>query len=229
MRIAINLASKPFVELRPLLARLRLAMIALALAAVGLVFAVSHVSQQAEEASAEMNALKSQTMDVQQKTAANERRMRLPQNQSVLERSQFLNALFARKGFSWTAVMMDLERVMPGGVQVTSIDPEISKTGEVTIRLRITGNRDKAIQFVKNLEQSKRFVDPRLGGEMALAADKAKALGAANFQNVNAEAGQGFGNAVEFEVFSGYNPLPEKQGRRDQGSGKSPASGGGAK
>jgi len=229
MRISINLASKPFVELRPLLARLRLAMVALALVAVGLGLAVSRVSQQADLASAEMNTLTAQTAAIQQKTAANERRMRLPENQSVLERSQFLNALFARKGFSWTAVMMDLERVMPGGVQVTSIDPEIAKSGEVTIRLRITGDREKAIQFVKNLEQSKRFVGPRLGNETALASDKAKALGAGSFQNVNAQAAQGFGNVVEFEVFSGYNPLPEKQGKREEGRGKSPASGGGAK
>ncbi len=36
MRISVNLATKPFVELRPLYARLRLAMGALAVLAVGL-------------------------------------------------------------------------------------------------------------------------------------------------------------------------------------------------
>jgi len=38
MRISVNLATRPFVELRPLFARLRLAMIVLALLAVGLFF-----------------------------------------------------------------------------------------------------------------------------------------------------------------------------------------------
>jgi len=38
MRISVNLATKPFVELRPLFARLRLAMIALVVLAVGLGF-----------------------------------------------------------------------------------------------------------------------------------------------------------------------------------------------
>ncbi len=33
--------------------------------------------------------------------------------------------LFAEKSFSWTSVMMDLERVLPAGVQVTSIEPAI--------------------------------------------------------------------------------------------------------
>ena len=77
---------------------------------------------------------------------------------------QFLNALFARKSFSWTAVMMDLESVLPTGVQVTSIEPAITKEGEVNIRLRVSGDRDRAVQLVRNLETSQRFVAPRLAG-----------------------------------------------------------------
>ncbi len=68
-----------------------------------------------------MDSLRAQTVKYQQERAGDEARMRQPQNMDVLERSQFLNALFAHKSFSWTAVMMDLERVLPGGVQVTSI------------------------------------------------------------------------------------------------------------
>ncbi len=41
MRISVNLATRPFVELRPLFARLRLAMAVLALLAVGLGFGCS--------------------------------------------------------------------------------------------------------------------------------------------------------------------------------------------
>ncbi len=56
--------------------------------------------------------------------------MREPQNAAVLSQSQFLNQLFARKAFSWTAVMMDLENVLPSGVQVLNIDPVISQRWE---------------------------------------------------------------------------------------------------
>ena len=220
MRIAINLASKPFVELRPLFAQLRLAMGALALLAILLSVGVHFYGIQAKQAGAAMDALKAQTLAVQERTDANARRMRLPQNQGVLARSQFLNTLFAQKAFSWTGVMMDLERVVPQGVQVTSIDPEISKQGVVTIHLRVTGDRDKAIQLVRNLELSKRFVDPRLGGEQALTSEKAKAIGAAgaNFQNVSANA-DAAGTGVEFEILSGYNGLVQE--KRDEGRAKS--------
>jgi type IV pilus assembly protein PilN len=169
-----------------------------------------------------MSALKAQTLAVRERSAANERRMRLPENQGVLARSQFLNSLFAEKAFSWTGVMMDLERVVPAGLQVTSIDPEISKQGVVTIHLRVTGDREKAIQLVRNLEDSNRFVDPRLGGEQALTSEKAKAIGAAgaNLQNVSANPNADAG--VEFEILSGYNGFEmQEEGKREEGRGKS--------
>jgi type IV pilus assembly protein PilN len=227
MRISINLASKPFVELRPLFAQLRLAMGGLAVLAVLLSVGVHVYAIQAKQANAAMSALKAQTLAVQEKTAANERRMRQPENQGVLARSQFLNTLFARKAFSWTGVMMDLERVVPPGVQVTSIDPEISKQGVVTIHLRVTGDRDRAIQLVRNLEVSKRFVDPRLGGEQALTSEKAKAIGAGggNYQNVSADMA---GTGVEFEILSGYNGL-EGSPRKEEAKGKTKNPVGGAR
>jgi type IV pilus assembly protein PilN len=208
MRISINLASKPFVELRPLFARLRLIMAGLAVLAIALGIAVHALSLQAKQASAEMDALKAQTARVQAATAGNAARMRRPENQGVLERSRFLNTLFNRKSFSWTAVMMDLERVTPAGLQVTSIDPVIAKDGAVSIRLRVTGDRHLAIELVRRLEHVDRFVAPRITGETALTAEKAKAIGAATggVRNVGL-TDEAVGNGVEFEILSGYNAL----------------------
>jgi type IV pilus assembly protein PilN len=203
MRISINLATRPFVELRPLFARLRLAMIALAIVAIGLGFWLHALNGRARIAQAQMDALKARTQQFQQQRQANEARMRQPQNMAVLERSQFLNNLFAEKSFSWTAVMMDLERVLPVGVQVTSIEPVITKQGDVNIRLRVSGARDEAVQLVRNLETSQRFVSPRLVNE---AAQKQQQQG-------NRFAMQAaLPNAVEFDILSGYNPLPTPDG-----------------
>ena len=83
------------------------------------------------------------------------------------DRSKFLNALFARKSFSWTSVMMDLEGVLPSGVAVTSIEPAVTAEGDVNIRLRVSGDRARAVDLVRNLEQSRRFLQPRLANETA--------------------------------------------------------------
>jgi type IV pilus assembly protein PilN len=219
MRISINLATRPFVELRPLFARLRLAMVVLALLAVGMGFGLHSLRAKAKIATAEMDALKAQTRGFENERARNEARMREPQNRSVLERSQFLNQMFASKSFSWTAVMMDLERVLPGGVQVTAIEPAIDKEGQVLIRLRVSGDRDKAVQLVRNLERSQRFRAPRLAGESSLTVEKAKALGQIGAVRPGAmNVNEPVGNGVEFEIFSGYNPLPEAV-VREQGKG----------
>lgn len=207
MRISVNLATRPFVELRPLFARLRLAMMALVVVAIGLGLWLHALNGRARIAQVQMDALKAKTQQFQQERQANEARMRQPQNMAVLERSQFLNNLFAEKSFSWTAVMMDLERVLPVGVQVTSIEPVITKEGDVNIRLRVSGERDRAVQLVRNLETSQRFVAPRLASE------------AAQKQGSSPNAMQtAMPGAVEFDILSGYNPLPAAVLKNDAGA-----------
>jgi type IV pilus assembly protein PilN len=205
MRISINLAARPFVELGPLFAQLRLVMIALAMVAVGLGIGLHVETARAKKAQAQMDGLRSQTASYQNQLSANEARMRQPQNRAVLDRAQFLNQVFAEKSFSWTAVMMDLENVLPAGLQVTSIEPLISKEGDVSIRMRVSGDRERAIEFVRNLESSQRFLKPSLTSE-SLETNQAK-----NGQTEEAPGG------VQFDILSGYNPLPMND-KRGSGS-----------
>ena len=220
MKVSVNLATRPFVELRPLLARLKLVMICLALLATGLIVGLRMLKAKAEAATAQMDALKAQTADYQTRMQTNEARMRQPQNRAVLDRAQFLNELFAKKSFSWTAVMMDLENVLPAGLQVTSIDPAISKEGDVSIRLRVSGAREKAVDLVRNLEKSKRFLSPRLSNE-SLQADKQGTSPTAQLAAANGPA------AVQFDILSGYNPLSVAETRQSQGAMRVRSSGSG--
>jgi len=130
--------------------------------------------------------------------------MRQPQNAAVLTQAAFLNQLFARKAFSWTAIMMDLETVLPGGVQVMNIDPATDKSGNVTIRLRVNGQRDHAVELVRNLEHSHRFLEPRLASESADTSNGNQA----NFQTASTN-----GN-VNFDILAEYNPLQPREAPR---------------
>ena len=71
----------------------------------------------------------------------------------------------------------------------------------MTIRLRVSGERDRAVQLVRNLERFGSVRAPAAGGEAAQAADT-------NGRLVQASA-PGVPAAVEFDILSGYNPLPE--------------------
>jgi len=97
MRISVNLATRPFVELRPLFQRLRIIMAALGVLAIVLAILLHSETKKANAQQAQMQALVQKTHSFQQERANNEARMQQPTNAAVLTRAQFLNALFVRK------------------------------------------------------------------------------------------------------------------------------------
>lgn len=199
MRIQLNLASRKFVELGPLYLRLRVLILILAVVAVPLWLLLGTEKRKAADAQARLDAVNHQIQALESQRQQFQAEMREPQNASVLSQSQFLNQMFASKAFSWTAVMMDLENVLPSGVQVLSIDPVISKNGKVTIRLRVNGPHERGVDLVRNLEHSRRFLAPRLARETA----------ENNQQNGRLEQVSATPN-VNFDLLAEYNPLPEK-------------------
>lgn len=180
------------------------------LVVTGLLLALgAHIlSARAARQQAELDLLRNQTIAAQQSRVHTEQRMRDPVNARILDRAHFLNTLFLRKSFSWTAVMMDLENVLPNGVQVTSIDPQVTPDGNVMIRLRVAGERANAVQLVRNLEGSQRFLEPRLTGEAAQTKENGTS-------GARASLGPQAPNAplpgVEFDILARYNPLPVGQ------------------
>jgi type IV pilus assembly protein PilN len=207
MRITVNLATRPFVELRPFFLRLRILMAVLAVVGMGAIIAAHVLQKKLDVAQAQISQVHEKVLAARQEKQGNEQRMRQPANAAVLARAHFLNTLFLTKSFSWTAVMMDLETVLPIGVQVTSIEPQISSDGNVLIRLRVSGERGRAVQLVRNLERSKRFLAPRLTGEASQTKEGAQGNGNPNFNAANANNGAPPG--VEFEILADYNPLPD--------------------
>jgi type IV pilus assembly protein PilN len=198
MRITLNLASKPFIELRPLYAQLRWCMAILLIAAIPIWLLLKTEQNKAAVANARLQTVETKIEGLQNQERNYQAMMRQPQNAAVLTQAAFLNQLFARKSFSWTAIMMDLETVLPGGVQVMNIDPETDKAGNVTIRLRINGQRDRAVELIRNLEHSRRFREPRLASESAETSSNGNQ---ANFQPAAAPSN------VNFDVLADYNPL----------------------
>jgi type IV pilus assembly protein PilN len=216
MRLTVNLASKPYVDLRSILKQLRVLMLVLAVLAVPLWFLLRAERGKADIANARVAAIQNNIRRLQQQQQSYQALMRQPQNAAVLTQSDFLNSLFRRKAFSWTATMTDLETVLPTGVQVMSIDPEVAKDGSVVIHMRVSGARDRAVELVRNLEKSRHFVSPRITGE---------ALAQTQGQNNNPNAPMqpvSASTAVNFDILAAYRPLSaaeEKQGT-DEGAAK---------
>lgn len=206
MRITLNLASRPFADLGPAIKRLRIAMGLLALSSIGFGLGLRAFDQKAEEARARDHSLDGQIARVTQERQGYQIMMAQAANAQLLEQVGTLNRLFDEKAFSWTLAMEDLETVLPGGVQVSTIEPVRAKDGHIALRLRVIGPRDRAVELVRNLEHSKRFLLPRIVGENA----ESSGGPGERLEPVSAS------NRVNFDLLAEYNPalLGERKAAR---------------
>src|SRR6478735_1582805 len=139
-------------------------MAALAFAAIIMGLGLRAVHQKAEEARARDHSLDGRIANIRQERQGYENLMHQPDNARTLAQAQSLNQLFDEKAFSWTLAMEDLETVLPAGVQVTTIEPTV-KDGQISVRLRVVGPRNRDVELVQNLEHSRHFLLPRIVGE----------------------------------------------------------------
>lgn len=167
MKITLNLATRPYADQGPALKRLRIGMLVLVVLLAGLGFALMQIHQKALKMAAESDTADRAIANIESQEQGYQAQMRQPANARVLQQAVFLNKLFDEKSFSWTAAMEDLERVLPAGVQVTAIEPSRDKQGRITLHLRISGERERSVAMLKNMEHSRRFQSPRISGENA--------------------------------------------------------------
>ncbi|HWC18154.1 MAG TPA: PilN domain-containing protein [Terriglobales bacterium] len=166
MKIGINLASRPYQD-EGLFYRRWGTALALVILFTGLMIflSVQHYRNSRKEWE---SARKAQDKLAEQKREQAEAQQILarPENRGTRDRSQFLNSAILRKSFSWTRLMEDMERVMPAGVRVTSIAPEVDQRNHFVLKVQVQGEtRDPAVQLLRNMEKSPHFRSPQIALE----------------------------------------------------------------
>jgi type IV pilus assembly protein PilN len=196
MRITLNLATRPFTDLGPAIKRLRVGMAVLAALCLLFVLGLHVFDSQAAAARAREHSLDGAIARIEAERQNAQAFMQQPDNAQLLTQAEFLNQRFDEKAFSWTLAMEAMETVLPAGVQVTSIEPQRGKDGHITVELRVLGPHDRSVELVRNLEHSRRFLQPRIESESA-----------ENSSNANQQLGPiNASNRFEFEIFADYNP-----------------------
>ncbi len=80
------------------------------------------------------------------------------QAEEALKRSTFLNSLIEARTFPWTKMFADLEHILPPGVRVISISPQMGKDGSVRVELLIGAvNDDQGLKFLNSMSSSPVF------------------------------------------------------------------------
>ncbi len=204
MNINLNLATRPYIELRSVYARLRVLAVVLAVLALPLVLVMHIEETKAAAAQARVSRLRQNIRTLREQQEHARALILEGPNAATIHGIDFLNQTFRRKGFSWTATMADLETALPYGVAVRGIEPLLAPDGHVLIRLRVDGPRDKAIEVIRNLEHSRHFIAPRLVQETEIT-DQNK--GGNRLQPV----GLGTPQQVRFDILSDYRPIPDSR------------------
>jgi type IV pilus assembly protein PilN len=167
VRLNINLATKPYQDVRRVLLQWGGLVLLFAVCTAALVWTAVSTWRESRDVNTKISALESENAGLDRQRAEALAVLRNPQNSSVVETSKFLNGLIARKSFSWTRVFMQLEEIMPPGLHVVSISPVLQpKTNTVEVHLTVAGtSRRAAVDLVKRLEQSPSFRDARITEE----------------------------------------------------------------
>jgi len=157
MKVRLNLATSPLVSNR------RFALSAWVIggvAFVGLIFLSQHtytVWRGDRESRARQAAYESQIAALQVERENLSTFFQDGDTVARRQRAAYLNSLIQQRAFPWIKIFMDLERILPEGARVVSIEPKL-QGDNVQLRFMVGATTDESkLKFLKALETSGQF------------------------------------------------------------------------
>lgn len=161
MKVAFNLASHPYENLRPYYT---VAWMAVAVAVILALALVSRERQQQSETRSltqQLGRFEREVQDLEREQRDLEAWLRRPEVQEIRDHSGFLNSMIFRKSLSWTRMFLDLEKILPARAQVLSIQPRLNTSQQAELALTVTATEmEPLVELLKNLESSSQFGSP---------------------------------------------------------------------
>jgi len=161
MKVRLNLATNPLQTHRKFLAGAGLIGVFAGIVFLALGWHVYSVRKSNEALRARAAAIRQEMIGLMAQRDELESFFKEPQNARLNERSTFLNSLIDEQSLNWTQMFMDMEKIMPIGVRLVSIEPKHEK-GQVKVTLQIGAISDEAkLKFLRALENSPAFKEVR--------------------------------------------------------------------
>jgi type IV pilus assembly protein PilN len=162
MKVRLNLATKPLQTHRSFLAGSGAVGVIAGIFFLGLGWHAYSIRKADEALRVKVAALREEMIGLDQQRDELERFFARPENAKLHERSAFLNTLIDEQSLNWTQMFMDLEKILPAGVRLVSVEPAHEK-GRVTIKLTVGASSDEAkLKFLHALEESPAFTHVEL-------------------------------------------------------------------
>lgn len=167
MRVRLNVATKALETHRRFLAGAGLIAVVAGLVFLGLGWHVYSVRRVDAELRARTEATRRTMAKLEAQRQDLDRFFHQEENAKLHDRAAFLNGIIDARSFNWTQMFMDLERILPPGVHVVSIEPK-QAAGHMELKLIVGATSDEAeLKFIRALEDSKEFTEVQVQHEGA--------------------------------------------------------------
>lgn len=167
MKVRLNLATKPFETHRRFVVGAGFSVFSAAIVFLALGWHVYVVRQAARETRAHNEKMRQEFAKYEAQRRELERYFSQKDIASLHDRAAFINGIIDARSFNWTQMFMDLERILPSGVRVISIEPK-QASGHVEVKLTVGAASDEAkLNLLHVLATSKRFSDVQEDSEVA--------------------------------------------------------------
>jgi len=165
MKVRLNLATKAIQTHRRFLAASGLVGVVAGIVFLALGWHVYSVRKADEALRVRAEQIRQEMIGLEQQRSELERFFAQPENNKLHERSAFLNTLIDEQSLNWTQMFMDLEKILPPGVRVLSIEPAHEKA-RVKLKLTVGASSDEAkLKFIHALEESRTFTQVELDSD----------------------------------------------------------------
>ena len=162
MKVRLNLATKPLETHRRFLAGAGLTAVIAGLIFLGLGWHVYSARKLDAQQRARTQSMRQEMAKLEAQRKDLEDFFRQKDKAELHDRAAFINTILDARSFNWTLMFMDLERILPGGVRVISIEPK-QVGARVEVKLTVGAISDEAeLKFEHALEESKEFTEVQI-------------------------------------------------------------------
>jgi hypothetical protein len=165
MKVRLNLATSPLESNRRFAAGASLVGAIAILAFLGLSLRAYSVWRSDKEFRARQATLQAQIAALQHQRQSLSAFFENSDTVKRRQRAAYLNSLIQERAFPWIKIFMDLERILPEGARVISIEPKlVGDNLQLTFQVGATSDESK-LKFLKALETAPEFSHIELENE----------------------------------------------------------------
>ena len=159
--IHLNLAARPYRDLRPLYAVVVVASLLIAFLMLNNLDTYVRYVRDTRTTRDEIASIEAQIQQEHRRTETAQKQIASIDLVSLSKETKFINIQLAQRAFSWSELLDRLEAVLPNNVRITSVSPTFADNGLVHLSLALEGKTsDTLLNTITHFQRDSHFSNP---------------------------------------------------------------------